>query len=94
MSANPKPKTSPHKTKAVRIWADVDTGIADLVLRLNRIPGVRTHASCQGGKAYLGYVMCSWTPQALKLLRKHFDVMFPKGSNGFWGYVYKNGGTA
>jgi hypothetical protein len=37
-----------HKTRPVQVWADVDLGIADMVVYLNTIPGVRTEASCQG----------------------------------------------
>jgi hypothetical protein len=36
------------KRRAVQVWVDVDEGIADLVIRLNSIPGVRTRRSCQG----------------------------------------------
>jgi hypothetical protein len=36
------------KKRAVQVWVDVDEGIADLVIRLNSIPGVRTRRSCQG----------------------------------------------
>ena len=37
-----------HQTVPVLVWADVDVGIADMVRMLNTIPGVRTHANCQG----------------------------------------------
>jgi len=37
-----------HKTIPIQVWVDVDEGIADMVLYLNTIPGVRTHACCQG----------------------------------------------
>jgi tRNA(Phe) wybutosine-synthesizing methylase Tyw3 len=37
-----------HETIPVQVWADIDVGIADLVKLLNKIPGVRTFASCQG----------------------------------------------
>jgi hypothetical protein len=55
-----------HKTVPVQVWADVDEGIADFVRHLNAIPGVRTHACCQGtigegGAApYEAYVSVSW----------------------------------
>lgn len=57
--------SQPHKTKLIQVWIEVDLGIADLVGYLNTIPGVRTHASCQGtigedGPApYRAQVMCS-----------------------------------
>jgi hypothetical protein len=34
-----------HKTRPVQVWADVDLGIADMVVYLNTIPGVRTEAT-------------------------------------------------
>ncbi len=37
-----------HKTRPVLVWADVDIGIAEMVVYLNGIPGVRTLSSCQG----------------------------------------------
>lgn len=55
-----------HKTIPVQVWADVDEGVAELVTRLNTIPGIRTHASCQGtiseggADPYGPHVMASW----------------------------------
>lgn len=55
-----------HETKPVQVWADVDIGIAWMVERMNTIPGVRTHSSCQGtigeggAEPYRPYVMASW----------------------------------
>ena len=55
-----------HKTVPVQVWADVDEGVAELVRYLNTIPGVRTHASCQGTlgeggpEPYGPQVMISW----------------------------------
>ena len=37
-----------HKTVRVKVWADIDEGVADMVRYLNTLPGVTTHASCQG----------------------------------------------
>jgi len=82
----------PHKTIPILVWVDVDEGIADMVKYLNRIPGVRTLASCQGTigdggpNPYRPQVMCEWTPEALMRLRSEFDVE-PEG-NGTWGYVH------
>jgi hypothetical protein len=82
----------PHETRPVQVWADVDLGIADLVIYLNTIPGVRTEASCQGTideggpHPYRGYVMTIWPDDALKrLLLEGFDIDL-LGSN--WGHVY------
>jgi hypothetical protein len=83
-----------HKTCPIKVWVDVDRGIAKTVLRLNMIRGVRTHASCQGtlGEGgphpYRAEVMCSWTPGAFTKLRKEFDITLPKGSNNSWGYIH------
>jgi hypothetical protein len=32
----------------VKVWENIDAGIALLVVRLNKIPGIRTWSSCQG----------------------------------------------
>lgn len=61
---------SEHSTIPVQVWVDVDIGIADFVRELNLIPGIRTHASCQGtigegGSAPYGpQVMVTWQDAA------------------------------
>jgi hypothetical protein len=35
-------------TVPVQVWVDIDREVAPLVVALNRIPGLRTFASCQG----------------------------------------------
>jgi hypothetical protein len=81
----------PHKTRPVQVWVDADLGIADLVVYLNTIPGVRTDASCQGTigeggpNPYRAQVMCHWTNEAWPRLREEFDIT-PLGMN--WGYVH------
>lgn len=63
--------TEPHPTRPIKVWIDADVGIADFVLMLNAIPGVRTHASCQGGDTYGPQVMVTWRDRrALARLRK------------------------
>ena len=69
-----------HKTIPVQVWADVDEGIAPLVKYLNTIPGVRTHASCQGtigeggAEPHGPYVLASYhTEEAEMRLRQEFD---------------------
>lgn len=51
-------------TTPVQVWVDVDSGIAEVIRQLNRLPGIRTFASCQGHKVgradTRGYVMVSW----------------------------------
>ena len=69
-----------HETRPVRVWADVDLGIADTVEYLNTIEGVRTHASCQGTigeggpQPYRAQVMCSWSDVAFERLKGEFDI--------------------
>lgn len=83
-----------HETTAIKVWADIDVGIAPVVEHLNTIAGVRTHASCQGslgegGAApYRAYVVASWPPEALEQLRRDFDVV-PHGEN--WGDIHPRG---
>jgi tRNA(Phe) wybutosine-synthesizing methylase Tyw3 len=79
----------PHVTTPIRVRVDVDTGIVALVRRLNRMRGVRTHASCQGTKTMRPYVMVSWrNERVLTRLRSRFDILMPAHSNGTWGYVH------
>ena len=83
-----------HKEVPIKVWVDVDEGIADFVILLNTILGVRTDACCQGtiGDAgehpapYRAYAMVHWTAEALAILESRFEVK-PEG-NGAWGYVY------
>jgi hypothetical protein len=70
-----------HKTRAIKVWADVDVGIASMVLYLNSISGVRTLASCQGSigeggaSPYRPYVMVSWSrDEIFERLASEFDV--------------------
>jgi hypothetical protein len=87
-----------HETQPVLVWADCDLGIADLVAYLNTIPGVRTHASCQGtiGEGgphpYRAQVMCGWTPEAFALLSEEFDITYPEECDKTWGYVHPREG--
>lgn len=81
-----------HQTIPVQVWVDVDIGIADVVRYLNTIPGVRTHASCQGtigegGSApYRAQVMLTWADEStLKRLQSEFDVEI-EGDG--WGYAH------
>ena len=83
----------PHQTRPVQVWADVDLGIADMVAYLNTIPGVRTHASCQGtlgegGPApYRPQVLTTWPPEAFERLQRDFDIDTTlRGEN--WAYLY------
>jgi hypothetical protein len=83
--------TPPHETRAVQVWADIDVGIADTVVYLNTIPGVRTFASCQGTlgeggpQPYRAQVMASWPAEAAEKLEAQFDITV-LGDN--WGYIH------
>ena len=56
-----------HQTREIKVWVDVDEGIADFVLELTEIEGIRCHASCQGtigeggADPYEAHVMVTWT---------------------------------
>jgi hypothetical protein len=83
-----------HETRPIQVWADIDTGIAETVEYLNTIPGVRTHASCQGtiGEGgpvpYRAYVQASWPDaETLAFLKTKFDVEVI-GEGQAWGYVH------
>ena len=65
---------SVHLTRQIKVTVNVDEGIADFVEYLQTIPGVRTHASCQGSigeggaEPYSAYVRASWDDTAFLLL--------------------------
>ena len=70
-----------HPTQRIQVWVDIDVGIVALVQRLNWIPGVMTHTSCQGtigeggAEPYVGYVRVTWDDDAtLTALRAEFEV--------------------
>jgi hypothetical protein len=85
----------PHKTTRVKVWADVDEGITDLVLYLNTIEGVTTDASCQGTigeggpNPYRAHVMAHWAKEAEPRLQAEFDVTF---EGECWGNIYPREG--
>lgn len=84
-----------HKTIRVQVWANVDEGIADLVLYLNTIEGVTTCASCQGtigegGPApYRAHVMADWPKEVEPRLLEEFDITF---EGECWGYIHPREG--
>lgn len=87
-----------HETVPVRIWADVDIGIAGMVRYLNTIPGVRTHASCQGtlgegGPApYRAQVMVTWdTAETFARLAAEFDTS-EVSESGHWCQLHPREG--
>jgi hypothetical protein len=85
------PSHPSHKTLPVPVWADVDEGIAELVVYLNMIPGVRTIASCQGTigeggpNPYRAQVMATWPTEVEERLRIDFEIT-ELGEN--WGYIH------
>src|ERR1035438_560328 len=80
-----------HKTRAVQVWADIDEGIADMVVYLNTIDGVRTIASCQGTigeggpNPYRPQGMAAWAVEAFERLRRYFGVTLLGDG---WGYLH------
>ena len=81
----------PHATRPVQVWADIDLGIAEMVVYLNTIEGVRTLASCQGTlgeggpNPYRAHVMAAWPKELEVRLLAEFDVTI---EGECWGYLY------
>ena len=78
-----------HKQIPMQVTVDVDEGIADTVRHLNTIPGVRTHASCQGtigeggAEPYRPYVLVSWPDdETFARLKGEYDVSEVGANNG------------
>jgi hypothetical protein len=86
-----KPREIHTKTVPVQVWVDVDVCIAAYVERLQTIPGVRTHASCQGtigeggAEPYPAYIEVSWMTPDAKAALGQFNLEV-KGDG--WGTVY------
>jgi len=85
-----------HKTVPIQVWADIDEGIAPLVKYLNTIPGIRTHASCQGtigeggAEPYGPQVMVSYQSHEAEMrVRREFDCVEVAQSTA---YVYPREG--
>ena len=83
---------APHETVFVRVWVKVDIDIASFVVQLDKVPGILTHASCQGTldeegpNPYAPYVEVTWDSlDALAKLRKIASVDV-QGEN--WGYAH------
>jgi hypothetical protein len=80
----------PHvKTERVKVWVDVDEKIAYAVRYLNTIPGVRTHASCQGTigeggpEPYGPYVEVTWNDdKGRSAIEQHFDLQIDGTNHG------------
>jgi hypothetical protein len=74
------------------VWAEIDGGIAAAVTQLMNMPGVFTHASCQGGNGggpcpeYRPYVMVTWkNDDARARIVEHFDLT-EEGDR--WAYAH------
>jgi tRNA(Phe) wybutosine-synthesizing methylase Tyw3 len=84
-----------HKTRKIKVWVDVDVKIAEMVLYLNKISGIRTLASCQGTiseggqNSYRPQVMATWTDEAFERIKKEFDVTI---LGDHWGYLHPKQG--
>jgi hypothetical protein len=78
-----------HKTVPIQVWVDVDEGIVEFVRELNDIPGVRTHASCQGtlgeggAEPYRAFVSVSWDrDETLRTLAQDYDLKRDGNNHG------------
>ena len=87
-----------HRQITIKVQVDVDEDIAWLVMYLNTIPGVRTHASCQGTigeggpKPYRPQVMVTWANEAaFQRLKRQFDLS-QVSRKGSWCYVHPKEG--
>jgi len=84
-----------HPTRPVRVWADIDEGIAPWVEYLQTFHDVRTHGSCQGtigeggADPYAGYILASWPPDQENTLLLDFTI--EHWGDG-WGRLYPKGG--
>lgn len=74
------------------VWAEIDGGISFAVTQLMNMPGVLTHASCQGGNGggpcpeYPPYVMVTWKDDAARArIIEHFDLT-EEGDR--WAYAH------
>ena len=77
-----------HKHKQVRthVWALVDTGILEHVKRLNEMPGVLTHTSCEVGDNYAPYIMITWeNDEARAAIVAEYDLT---DEGDHWAYAY------
>lgn len=74
-----------HKTVPIKVWVDIDKGIAHHVRWLNRLKGVRTFASCQGTKNYPPDIMAYVPRRLMPLVKKRFTL----GEKGIgWQYLH------
>ena len=69
---------APHQQTWVKVNAQVDTGIAELVSLLNKVPGLETLQSCQGlpgeSPAYIYFHCGEWE----EVCRFAFSVLAPR----------------
>lgn len=80
-----------HKTIPIQVWVDIDEGIAEDVVWLNSLAGVRTFASCQGtigeggADPYPAEIMAWWPREHEEAIRARFD--FNRAGTG-WTYLH------
>lgn len=78
-----------HVPIRMLVWTKVDAGIAEHVRYLMGLPGVLTHASCEGGGCLPDlkpYVMVTWeTTAARALIAERYDLS-EEGAN--WAYAH------
>lgn len=82
------PKGHKHRTVPFPVMVDVDRGIVDFLIELQRYLGLRTLASCQGGDGERGWVRVTWDSQnTLEQIRSIYDMTFLAGTDD-WAYVH------
>lgn len=75
-----------HKQVRLQVWAMVDTGIIEHVNRLNSMPGVLTHTSCEGDEGYAPYVMVTWKDdEARAAIVAEYDLT---DEGDHWAYAH------
>lgn len=75
-----------HKQVRIQVYAMVDTGIVADVQRLNGMPGVMTHTSCEGDIGYAPYIMVSWeTDDARAVIVAEYDLT---DEGDHWAYAH------
>ncbi len=73
----------------MKVKAQVDEGIAPLVLALSEFEGVRTYESCQGERelAWVQFVCGSWRATAQFVKRDLLPVLDAQDGLGAWANV-------
>jgi hypothetical protein len=83
-AAEMTPPGADHETTPLLVWVDIDRGIAPLVEVMQRVAGVRTLWSCQGGgsgpagQAYVSFISRTETEEDTLALCRHFVAVLAR----------------